>query len=70
MVYFSSSNENLCERTMSLETAPKHIQLAVDLIEILEANKVDNITAVEALKIVLNDYQAKLVSNSKADDNL
>lgn len=70
MVYFSASNENLYERTMSLETAPKHIQLAVDLIEILEANKIDNITAVEALKIVLNDYQAKLVSNSKADDNL
>ena len=70
MVYFSASNENLYERTMSLETAPKHIQLAVDLIEILEANKVDNITAVEALKTVLNDYQAKLVSNSKADDNL
>ena len=70
MVYFSASNENLYERTMSLETAPKYIQLAVDLIEILEANKVDNITAVEALKTVLNDYQAKLVSNSKADDNL
>lgn len=45
---------------MPLENAPKHIQLAVDLIEILETNKVDNETAVAALSIVLEDYKAKL----------
>ncbi|WP_438463564.1 DUF2496 domain-containing protein [Marinomonas sp. PE14-40] len=44
---------------MPLENAPKHIQLAVDLIEILETNKVDNETAVAALSIVLEDYKAK-----------
>ena len=45
---------------MSLENAPKHIQLAVDLIEILEENQVDNKTAIAALEIVLNDYRKKL----------
>lgn len=53
---------------MSLESAPKHIQLAVDLIEILEANKVDDKTAVAALNIVLDDYMSKL-KESKNNEN-
>ena len=45
---------------MSLEKAPKHVQLAVDLIDLLETNDVDNKTAVKALQIVLADFQRKL----------
>jgi hypothetical protein len=63
MVYSVSLNLNPDESNMSLEQAPKHIQLAVDLIEILESNKVDDKTAVAALEIVLNDYKDKLKEN-------
>lgn len=52
---------------MSLENAPKHIQLAVDLIEILESNKVDDITAVAALELVLNDYRDKVIKNKETE---
>ncbi len=45
---------------MSLETAPDHIKLAVDLIELLETNEVDPEVAEKALQIVLQDYQNKL----------
>ena len=55
---------------MSLESAPKHIQLAVDLIEILEINKVDNETAIAAITIVLEDYKAKLNSNMTKTDEI
>lgn len=55
---------------MSLENAPKHIQLAVDLIEILETNKVDNETAVAALSIVLEDYKTKLNNDIAKTDKI
>jgi len=45
---------------MSLDTAPDHIKLAVDLIELLETNEVDPYTAEQALFIVLKDYQNKI----------
>lgn len=45
---------------MSLENAPEHIQLAVDLIELLETNNIENGVAVKALEIVLEDYRRKL----------
>lgn len=55
-----------------LEDAPKHVQLAVDLIELLEANKIEADLAVEALEIVLSDYKAKqlsaLVVQGSSDD--
>jgi len=67
MVYFVPSNLNPEEINMSLENAPKHIQLAVDLIEILELNKVDDITAVAALELVLNDYRDKVIKNKETE---
>jgi len=67
MVYFVPSNLNPEEINMSLENAPKHIQLAVDLIEILESNKVDDITAVAALELVLNDYRDKVIKNKETE---
>ncbi|MCE2573233.1 DUF2496 domain-containing protein [Motilimonas eburnea] len=44
---------------MSLANAPKHIQLAVDLIQILEENEVEVETAIAALQIVLKDCEQK-----------
>jgi len=45
---------------MPLENAPQHVQLAVDLIELLETNNIKNTVAVAALELVLADFQAKL----------
>lgn len=44
----------------SLTDAPKEVQLAVDLIYLLETNKVDPELALAALEIVKTDLQAKL----------
>ena len=48
------------ENTMSLETAPAEVQLAVDLIELLETNKIAPELALAALAIVRQDYERKL----------
>ncbi|GAB5992227.1 MULTISPECIES: pleiotropic regulatory protein RsmS [Aeromonas] len=45
---------------MSLENAPPEVQLAVDLIELLETNRIDPALALAALAIVQQDYQRKL----------
>ena len=42
-----------------LNDASKSIQLAVDLIQLLEENKIDTATAIEALQITLNDFKRK-----------
>lgn len=44
---------------MSLENAPTHIKLAVDLIEMLEESNIDNQAIIDALTIALNDFKAK-----------
>ncbi|SBS38536.1 hypothetical protein MSP8887_03351 [Marinomonas spartinae] len=44
---------------MSLDNAPTHIKLAVDLIEMLEESNTDNQTIIDALTIALNDFKAK-----------
>lgn len=46
---------------MSLENAPKHVQLAVDLIQLLEENQIDMSLALQALAIVQHDCQQKLL---------
>ncbi|MDO2948777.1 pleiotropic regulatory protein RsmS [Aeromonas simiae] len=45
---------------MSLEQAPKEVQLAVDLIELLESHQIPTELALKALAIVQRDYQRKL----------
>ncbi|NQZ51195.1 MAG: pleiotropic regulatory protein RsmS [Moritella sp.] len=45
---------------MSLENAPKHIKLAVDLIQLLEENQMPTETVVKSLSIVQQDFQRKL----------
>ena len=44
---------------VSLADAPKPVQLAVDLIQLLEENQIETEMAIEALEIVLNDFQKK-----------
>lgn len=42
-----------------LADAPKQVQLAVDLIQLLEENQVEVCVALEALEIVLSDFKRK-----------
>ncbi|MDD9157498.1 pleiotropic regulatory protein RsmS [Aliivibrio sp. S4TY2] len=45
--------------TSPLDNAPDEIKLAVDLIYLLESNKVKKEIAIKALEIVLNDFKNK-----------
>ncbi len=45
-----------------LTEAPQHVQLAVDLIYLLESNDIAPETALEALEIVRKDLLSKLES--------
>jgi len=49
---------------MSLANAPKHIQLAVDLIQLLEESQQPTTTVLEALAIVQQDFQRKLATET------
>ena len=42
-----------------LSEAPQSVQLAVDLIQLLEDNQIQAEVAVDALKIVINDFEKK-----------
>jgi len=44
---------------ISLQNAPEAVQLAVDLIQLLEENNIETEVAVDALQIVLNDFKKK-----------
>jgi hypothetical protein len=45
---------------MSLQQAPAHVVLAVDLIELLENNRIPAATVLAALPLLQQDYQRKL----------
>ncbi|EIA0431055.1 pleiotropic regulatory protein RsmS [Salmonella enterica] len=47
---------------MSLENAPDEVKLAVDLIVLLEENRLPARTVLHALEIVMRDYENKLKS--------
>jgi len=49
----------MSEEHHALADAPEAVQIAVDLIQLLEENKINNKVAIEALQIVLNDFQKK-----------
>lgn len=49
----------MSEQQHSLSDAPPAVQIAVDLIQLLENNKIDKNIAIEALTIALNDFQKK-----------
>ena len=50
---------------MSLENAPDEIKLAVDLIMLLEENKVPAQTVLAALEIIRRDYENKVKVRKK-----
>ncbi|MBD2779480.1 pleiotropic regulatory protein RsmS [Xenorhabdus szentirmaii] len=50
---------------MTLEQAPPEVQLAVDLIYLLECNDISPDTALAALDIVKQDLQRKLEKQNK-----
>ena len=50
------------EKPSSLEQAPEHVKLAVDLIVLLEQNDINPQVAIDALDIVKQDCQRKLIS--------
>ena len=52
---------------MTLADAPAEVQLAVDLIEILELNDVAPAVALAALEIVRRDLEHKLTQQKTAD---
>ena len=47
-----------------LDDAPEEVKLAVDLIYLLESNEIDPKIALEAIKIVQQDLQAKLATSN------
>ncbi|MEI6897351.1 MAG: YbaM family protein [Psychromonas sp.] len=47
------------EESHNLTNAPVAVQIAVDLIQLLEENKIETHVAIEALQIVLNDFKKK-----------
>ncbi|WP_105167691.1 DUF2496 domain-containing protein [Pseudoalteromonas sp. T1lg23B] len=49
----------------SLDTAPNHVKLAVDLIMLLERNELEPQEVLAALKIVESDFVNKLESHKK-----
>lgn len=51
---------------MSLENAPDEVKLAVDLIVLLEENRLPARTVLRALEIVMRDYENKL-KNSQTE---
>ncbi|EWH08198.1 hypothetical protein DS2_18553 [Catenovulum agarivorans DS-2] len=50
---------------MSLDSAPNHVKLAVDLIYLLETNDLEPEDVLQALKIVEDDFKQKLVQRNK-----
>ncbi|WNC73057.1 DUF2496 domain-containing protein [Thalassotalea psychrophila] len=49
---------------MTLKNAPAYIQLAVDIIQILEEHELDNETVLKALSIVTQDFESKTNNTS------
>ena len=54
---------------MSLENASDEVKLAVDLIMLLEENKVPAQTVLAALEIIRHDYENKVKSAEEASHN-
>lgn len=52
-----------------LKSAPRHVQLAVDLIMLLEQHQIPPREALDALAIVTEDYQRKLAAQDRNTTN-
>lgn len=53
----------------SLDKAPDHVKLAVDLIMLLEQHDIDPKKAIRALKIVIEDCERKVEHIASAQAN-
>ena len=53
---------------MSLQEAPDHLVLAVDLIELLEDNQIPAQTVLAALAVVQRDFERKLQAESAGEE--
>lgn len=53
----------MSEESHKLSEAPIEVQIAVDLIQLLEDNKIDNKIAIKALQIALTDFESKIQIN-------
>lgn len=51
--------------TISLSEAPKAVQIAVDLIQLLEQNQIETSVAIAALDLVLKDFKKKQDTHSQ-----
>ena len=49
----------MSEQHHNLADAPPAVQIAVDLIQLLEENNIEHKVVIEALQIVLHDFQKK-----------
>lgn len=54
----------MSQEKSSIKNAPASVQIAVDLIQLLEENKIETTVAIEALEIVLTDFKRKVKANS------
>ena len=54
---------NTDKTSSPLDNAPEEVKLAVDLIYLFESNEIDPKVALEAIKIVQQDLQAKLATS-------
>lgn len=54
---------------MNLNQAPAEVQLAVDLIELLEVNRVEPDLALAALAMVARDFERKLTQKKPQTDS-
>ncbi|MBR9856309.1 MAG: pleiotropic regulatory protein RsmS [Gammaproteobacteria bacterium] len=54
---------------MNLQQAPAEVQLAVDLIELLEVNQVAPDVALAALAMVTRDFERKLAQKKPQADS-
>ncbi|SHO58828.1 pleiotropic regulatory protein RsmS [Vibrio quintilis] len=52
----------MTQSNQPIEEAPEAVQLAVDLIYLLETNEIDPETALEAIHIVKTDLERKMTS--------
>lgn len=52
------------EQNSTLDDAPEHVKLAVDLIYLLESNEIPAQTAIKALELVKTDLVEKLNSDN------
>lgn len=54
----------MSQQKSSIKDAPASVQIAVDLIQLLEENKIEATVAIEALEMVLTDFKRKVKVDS------